>query len=105
MLSKPKYGWTDITIGDWTGRLSYIDDVPIILLNAFYKVFINQKPEVVCFDAEGTNYWIVFDLLDTIIITEDENCQYSVSRQNVGVRELDMQMWDDIYRELKDWAY
>ena len=105
MLSKPKFGWTDITIGDWTGKLSYIDDVPVVLLNAFYNVFSNQKPEVICFDAEGVNYWIVFDLLDTIIITEDENCQYSVSRQNVGVRVLGMQMWNDIYRELKDWAY
>ena len=105
MLSKPQFGWTDITIGDWTGKLSYIDDVPVVLLNAFYNVFSNQKPEVVCFDAEGVNYWIVFDLLDTIIITEDENCQYSVSRQNVGVRVLGMQMWNDIYRELKDWAY
>lgn len=47
----------------------------------------------------------MFDLLDTIIITEDENCQYSVSRQNVGVRELGMQMWNDIYWELKDWVY
>lgn len=105
MLSKLQFGWTDITIGDWTGKLSYIDDVPGVLLNAFYNVFSNQKPEVVCFDAEGMNYWIVFDLLDTIIITEDENCQYSVSRQNVGVRELGMQMWNDIYWELKDWAY
>lgn len=105
MLSKPQFGWTDITIGDWTGKLSYIDDVPVVLLNAFYNVFSNQKPEVVCCDAEGMNYWIVFDLSDTIIITEDENCQYSVSRQNVGVRELGMQMWNDIYRELKDWAY
>lgn len=104
MLSKPLFGWTDITIGDWTGKLSYIDDVPIILLNAFYNVFSNQKPEVVCFDAEGINYWIVFDLSDTIIITEDENCQYSVSRQNVGVGELGMQMWDDITCKLKDWV-
>lgn len=105
MLSKPKFGWTDITIGDWTGKLSYIDDVPVVLLNAFYNVFSNQKPEVVCFDAEGINYLIVLDLSDTIIITEDENCQYSVCRQNVGVRVLGMQMWNDIYRELTDWAY
>lgn len=104
MLSKPQFGWADITIGDWTGKLSYIDDVPVVLLNAFCNVFSNQKPEVICFDAEGINYWIVFDLFDTIIITEDENCQYSVSRQNVGVRELGMQMWDDITYKLKDWV-
>lgn len=46
MLSKPQFGWTDITIGDWTGKLSYIDDVPIILLNAFYNVFSNQNPKL-----------------------------------------------------------
>lgn len=43
MLSKPQFGWTDITIGDWTGKLSYINDVPVVLLNAFYNVFSNQK--------------------------------------------------------------
>lgn len=103
MLSKPQFGWTDITIGDWTGKLSYIDDVPVVLLNAFCNVFSNQEPEGIYFDAEGINYWIVFDLFDTIIITEDENCQYSVSRQNVGVGELGMQMWNDITCKLKDW--
>lgn len=104
MLSKPQFGWTDITIGDWTGKLSYIDDVPIVLLNAFYNVFSNQKPEVVCFDTEGINYWIVFDLFDTIIVTEDENRQYSVSHQNTGVRNLGMQMWNDIVYEMECWV-
>ena len=104
MLSKPKYGWTDVTIGDWTGKLSYIDDVPVVLLNAFYNVLSNQKPEVVCVDDEGINYWIVFDLSDTIIITEDENCQYSVSRQNVGVRKLGRQMWANIDDNIKAWV-
>ena len=105
MLSKPKYGWTDITIGDWTGKLSYIDDVPVVLLDAFINVLSNQKPEVVYFDGEGINYWIVFDLSDTIIITEDENCQYSVSRQDVGVRKLGIQMMANIDDNIKAWAY
>lgn len=105
MLSKPKYGWTDVTIGDWTGKLSYIDDVPVVLLDAFFNVFSDRKPEVVYFDGEGINYWIVFDLSDTIIITEDENCQYSVSRQDVGVRELGIQMVANIDNNIKAWAY
>lgn len=105
MLSKPQFGWTDITIGDWTGKLSYIDDVPTVLLNAFYNVFSNQKPEVVCFDAEGMNYWIVFDLLDTIIITEDENCQYSVSHQDIDIKELSLELCNDIHTNLEEWAH
>lgn len=105
MLSKPQFGWTDITIGDWTGKLSYIDDVPIVLLNAFYNVFNNQKPEVVCFDAEGMNYWIVFDLLDTIIITEDENCQYSVSHQDIDIKELSLELCNDIHTNLEEWTH
>lgn len=98
------YGWTDITIGDWTGKLSYIDDVPVILLDAFINVLSNQKPEVVYFDGEGVNYWIVFDLSDTIIITEDENCQYSVNRQDVGVRKLGIQMMANITDNIKAWT-
>lgn len=53
MISNPEHGWCDIQIGDWTGKLSYIDDVSVVLLNAFYNVFSNQKPEVVYFDAEA----------------------------------------------------
>ena len=105
MLSKPQFGWTDITIGDWTGKLSYIDDVPVVLLNAFCNVFSNQKPEVVCFDAEGVNYWIVFDLLDTIIITEDENCQYSVSHQDIDIKELSLELCNDIHTNLDEWTH
>lgn len=46
MLSKPQFGWTDITIGDWTGKLSYIDDVPVVLLNAFYNVLAIKNPKL-----------------------------------------------------------
>lgn len=105
MLSKPQFGWTDIIIGDWTGKLSYIDDVPVVLLNAFYNVFSNQKPEAVCFDAEGINYWIVFDLSDTIIVTEDENCQYSVSHQDIGIKELSLELCNDIHANLDEWTH
>lgn len=105
MISNPEHGWCDIQIGNWSGKLSDIDDAPVVLLNAFYNVLAIKKPEVVCFDAEGMNYWIVFDLSDTIIITEDENCQYSVSHQDINIKELSLELCNDIRSNLYEWAH
>ena len=39
MLDAPKLGWSKIHIGAWSDRCSYLDDVPMKLLEAFFAVF------------------------------------------------------------------
>lgn len=62
MLSKPNAGWTDITIGDiMIGTASYIEDIPVNVLNAFIEYFnedncLNFSIE---FDAEGYFFGLV----------------------------------------------
>lgn len=73
MLSKPVHGWSDITIGDWSDRCSYIDDVPFMLLEAIEESCRVNKPVAVKFDAEGWDYIIVFDQFETHIITTNPN--------------------------------
>ena len=36
MLDTPKLGWSKIHIGTWSDRCSYLDDVPMKLLEAFF---------------------------------------------------------------------
>ena len=72
MLSKPKYGWADITIGDWSDRCSYLTDVPFQLLEAMCRSCKNHEPVAAKFDAEGWEYTIIFDWLETHIIIEKD---------------------------------
>lgn len=73
MLSKPKHGWSEITISSWSDRCSYIDDVPFMLLEAMEESCRVNKPVSVKFDAEGWDYIIVFDQFETHIITTNPN--------------------------------
>ena len=68
MLSKPKYGWTNITIGNWSDRASFLTDIPFNLLDAFIGSKKEYHPVSVKFDAEGWEYIIVFDYYDTYIL-------------------------------------
>ena len=67
MLSTPKYGWSTITIGNWSDRCSYIDDVPFMLLSAVDEVIRTRTTYSVKFDAEGYEYIIVFDEFEAIV--------------------------------------
>ena len=63
MLSKPCHGWTIVQIGpNSIGTASYIEDVPLDLLDAFIAYF-NQKtkylPFSFVFDAEGSHFGII----------------------------------------------
>lgn len=75
MLSKPEHGWADITIGDWSDRCSYLDDVPIALLSEISCVLETHCPRVLKFDAEGWEYLIVFDDYETHIICRSDFLQ------------------------------
>lgn len=56
MFTTPKNGWADIVWdGNYLGRISGIDDVPCVFLDALIQYFTvgNKLPFGVAFDAEG----------------------------------------------------
>ena len=47
MLTKPRYGWTNLRIGDICYPASYLNDVPIDCLDAFiYALKIIYMPNI-----------------------------------------------------------
>lgn len=75
MLSKPCHGWTIVQIGlNSIGTASYIEDVPMDLLDTFIAYF-NQKtkylPFSFVFDAEGSHFGII-EFNDGIYYTTTE---------------------------------
>ena len=61
MLDRPFCGWSKITIGSWSNRRSYLDDVPFILLQVISGLLSTMRPTSVKFDAEGYEFILVFD--------------------------------------------
>lgn len=103
MLDKPKYGWSHITIGEWSDRCSYLDDVPYMLLEALEESCRTSKPVAVEFDAEGWNYIIIFNSFETHIIS-DKDDTYTHTCIEVDHRDLAHELIADIMENLDDWA-
>jgi len=102
MLSKPEFGWSRITIGDWSDRCSYIDDVPFMLLEAMEESCRCNKPVSVKFDAEGWWYLIIFDDFWTYIIEEaDETKLYRIE---IDRDELAKELIADIRKYIDYWT-
>ena len=104
MLKTPQYGWSEITIGSWHDRCSYLDDVPYRLLEAVDYTNRCGRPSSVKFDAEGWEYIIVFDQFDTHIICynfEGERNYYTI---DINLKDLIKDLLVDIRRDLVAWS-
>lgn len=109
MLAKPHAGWSEITIGNWSDRCSYLDDVPTLLLDAMTNLLKNpNKPQLVEFDAEGYEYTILFKSYEVFIITEKDETiltQIYLGRDDpITIRRLARELANDIMSSLNDWA-
>lgn len=102
MLDTPKHGWSKIHIGAWSDRCSYLDDVPMKLLEAFFRCFRCHEPQSVRFDAEGYEYIIVFDIYQTYVITSDDEDRLTVL--DTTYRKLAPECIADIRRDLDAWV-
>ena len=100
MLSKPQFGWTDITIGDWTGRLSYIDDVPMILLNA-----LREPTSRVHFNTEGGDIYIFFTEEMTYVVNDNEGTgEPDLYVENINRVENAYSLYVNIVNHIKEWS-
>lgn len=102
MLDAPKLGWSKIHIGAWSDRCSYLDDVPMKLLEAFVRCFRESEPQSVRFDAEGYEYILVFDTYQTCVITSKDGNELTVL--DVDYRTLAAECITDIRRDLDAWV-
>ena len=104
MLKTPWCGWSEIKIGDWHDRCSYLDDVPYRLLEAVDYTNRTGRPSAVKFDAEGGEYIIVFDEFETHIINYDFECQYHYYTIEINLKDLIKELIADIRRDLIAWS-
>ena len=102
MFSKPKYGWTHVSIGDFDGSASYITDVPIDVLDAFIDFYKLHKNICVDFDEEGSTFvLVVVSDIDIYIISERE--QIITYKIDTNINELTNEIISDFDKYIKDW--
>ena len=102
MFSKPKYGWTHVSIGDFDGSASYITDVPIDVLDAFIDFYKLHKNICVDFDEEGSTFvLVVVSDIDIYIISERE--QIITYKIDTNINELTNEIISDFEKYIKDW--
>ena len=102
MLSTPYCGWTEITIGKWHDRASYLTDVPYDILKAIINTLKTGHASCVECDAEGWDYIIVFNTFDTHIITSRDG--YELSSIDINIKNLAKEVYNDIHSNLNNWS-
>ena len=106
MLKTPKYGWSEITIGNWSDRCNCHDDVPYRLLEAVDYTNRTQRSSSVKFDAEGYMYIIVFDMCETHIIcnNDDFNCNWQYTTIDISIKDIIRELIVDIRNNINAWS-
>lgn len=103
MLTKPKYGWTDLTLNNENYyRASYLTDVPFDLLEAFNDSLQDDKEVNVEFDAEGWEYELRCNEKGSKIAVDDySDIEDSSSKKTIY--DLAKELIQDIERYFEDW--
>ena len=61
MFTKPRNGWTDIVLDDFEGLGSYIQDVPVEVMESCISALKHDKPLELHFDEEGSEFTLTAD--------------------------------------------
>lgn len=104
MFTKPKHGWTNLQLGCFESRASYLTDIPMDCLNAFIYALSNNKPITIYFDAEGWDFHLVSSYYESYIIS-NKNEESDLYLIEGSFRELAKELVKDIEKYLEDWIY
>ena len=121
MLTKPKYGWCNIMIGQYKiGCASYLTDVPTYLLDVFnqYLSEENRLGFTIEFDAEGYFFGIM-EFNENLYLIRDNTLDGIPIVQEISPAMLGLEVFDraeiikklayelitDIETNLEDWVY
>ena len=103
MLSKPHYGWTNVTIGNFKGRASYLTDVPMDCLISFINSLKYGIPASIFFDEEGADFTLVTEHYNnTYVICERENTE--LIKIDKCFLDLAEELIKDIECNIEDWV-
>lgn len=102
MFTKPKNGWTDIVLDEFEGLGSYIQDVPVEVMEASIFALKNNAPLELHFDEEGSEFTLTADA-DTKIVAQG---YYGPETYEVKMTktELIREICEDMEEYFHDWV-
>lgn len=102
MFTKPKNGWTEIHLEDFEGLGSYVQDIPVMVLDKGVRSVRERTPLELWFDEEGSSFTLTADA-DTGIITEGD---FGAEEYHIKCAKLDLirEIKNDIEKYFPDWV-
>ena len=102
MFTRPKNGWTEIHLEDFEGLGSYIQDIPVMVLDRGVQSVQERTPLKLWFDEEESVFTLTADE-ETKIVTEGE---FGAEEYNIKCSKLDLirEIKNDIEKYFSDWV-
>lgn len=102
MFTKPEHGWTNLQLGNFSERASYLTDIPIDCLDAFIYALENNSPIAIYFDAEGWDYHLVSSYYESYIIISKDG--FDLMGIEGNFKDLAKELVNDIEIYFEDWV-
>ena len=102
MFTKPKNGWTDIVLDDFEGLGSYIQDVPVEVMEASISALKKNEPLKLHFDEEGSEFTLTADEMTKIVAQG----YYGPETYEVKLSKLEIigEICEDMEEYFHDWV-
>ena len=102
MIKNDGHGWGTFKLGNFTGRLSYIEDVPVDLLQAFID-WHDKGSGCAWIDEEGTEFTLVLTPYSVYVIVERGGVEL-IDLSELKIEEIEKELIDDIENDLTGWS-
>ena len=101
MIKNNGHGWGTFKLGNFTGRISYIGDVPVDLLQAFID-WHDKGSGCAWIDEEGSEFTLVLTPYSIYVIVE-RDCVELVDLSELKIEEIEKELIEDIESDLNGW--
>ena len=102
MITNNGHGWGTFKLGEFTGRLSYMEDIPVDLLQAFID-WHDKGSGCAWIDEEGTEFTLVLTPYSMYIIVERDGTEL-VDLSELKIEEIEKELIDDIENDFEGWV-
>lgn len=102
MITNNGHGWGTFKLGNFTGRLSYIEDVPVDLLQAFID-WHDKGSGCAWIDEEGTGFTLVLTQYSAYVIVERGGVEL-IDLSELKIEEIEKELIDDIESDFEGWV-
>jgi len=105
MLSKPKSGWSEFTLGDFKTCVSYLVDIPFDWLISCKNAMKHNIPVSFFLELEGEECIVTSYNARTHIVISDEEDEYMLKTVcDVDFIDLSAMLLEDIKKFFDDWV-